>query len=402
MDESLPPQGETLPPREPAPGWQQRRVTLLVPWWKKKLAATTPAVPPECPVRDCRVIFRALGKRELELQQIAEADVVFFDTNGKMKEDRGWYDPEVNPQSKTLALLNIENVWGRMPAWGSKWKVKWFAKANSTGWWRRFSLTGSYEEHAMLRYRYWHTLNRTELGRHYSPRLKDKRAGGGRAALFIASNCWTRLQTNEGYDRDQLVRDLARHWPVEALGDCLNKISDSKRRPDVFNSFGCDRARPHKKQCLISRYPFYLSFENSRSVDYVTEKVYEPLLVGTVPVYVGAPNIENFLPTSRCAVLARDFPSLAALAHYLRCLIARPQLYEHYTRWRERPRLPSWDARFEDPADYPLCRACTLVAQNATQLYDPEQRLPRPEPAVRPEARGSQQPFAECLPPEMR
>jgi hypothetical protein len=43
------------------------------------------------------------------------------------------------------------------------------------------------------------------------------------------------------------------------------------------------------KLATIRRYKFCLCLENALEVDYVTEKFYDPLLVGTVPVYRGAP-----------------------------------------------------------------------------------------------------------------
>lgn len=37
------------------------------------------------------------------------------------------------------------------------------------------------------------------------------------------------------------------------------------------------------------------AYENSHTRDYVTEKVYDALAVGCVPIYWGAPNFENYL-----------------------------------------------------------------------------------------------------------
>ncbi len=36
--------------------------------------------------------------------------------------------------------------------------------------------------------------------------------------------------------------------------------------------------------------------ENSIATDYVTEKLYDAFVAGCVPVYYGAPNIEDLLP----------------------------------------------------------------------------------------------------------
>lgn len=37
-----------------------------------------------------------------------------------------------------------------------------------------------------------------------------------------------------------------------------------------------------------------MAFENVIAMDYVTEKFYDPLIAGSVLVYLGAPNIADF------------------------------------------------------------------------------------------------------------
>jgi hypothetical protein len=111
---------------------------------------------------------------------------------------------------------------------------------------------------------------------------------------------------------------------------------------------------------LIAAYPFYLAIENSISLDYVSEKVYEPLLVGTIPIYLGAPNIEDFLPTAHSAILATDFASIKELAAYVLCVLRTPSVYDYYVNWKSRPLLPSFEALHQRFA--PLCHACVEIA----------------------------------------
>jgi hypothetical protein len=43
---------------------------------------------------------------------------------------------------------------------------------------------------------------------------------------------------------------------------------------------------------------FGLAIENTRDPDYITEKLFEVLESGAVPVYLGAPNWREFVPFS--------------------------------------------------------------------------------------------------------
>src|ERR1700731_2190231 len=94
----------------------------------------------------------------------------------------------------------------------------------------------------------------------------------------------------------------------------------------------------------IASYKFCLSFENSLATDYVTEKFFDPILVGTVPVYRGAPNIQQFAPGEHAFINANEFSGPSDLAIYLKELDRDAVAYRRYFLWRERPFLPSFEA----------------------------------------------------------
>ena len=50
------------------------------------------------------------------------------------------------------------------------------------------------------------------------------------------------------------------------------------------------------KHCALTHYPFYLAFENSEAVGYASEKLWQGLLAGSVPIYWGAPDVLDLLP----------------------------------------------------------------------------------------------------------
>lgn len=99
---------------------------------------------------------------------------------------------------------------------------------------------------------------------------------------------------------------------------------------------------PITKMKTISKYPFCLSLENSIAKDYVTEKFYDPLLAGTVPVYKGAPNIDQFTPGVRAFVDASLFSSPQRLAHYMTALSRNYEAYQSYHQWRKLPLMPAF------------------------------------------------------------
>lgn len=60
-------------------------------------------------------------------------------------------------------------------------------------------------------------------------------------------------------------------------------------------------------QDLLRKYKFVLAFENSATKDYVTEKFFDALDAGAVPVVYGAPNIHDFEPGEKSIIVADDF-----------------------------------------------------------------------------------------------
>lgn len=52
---------------------------------------------------------------------------------------------------------------------------------------------------------------------------------------------------------------------------------------------------PEKLETL-ARYRFCLCFENSQFAGYVSEKIFDCFFAGTIPIYLGAPDVEHYVP----------------------------------------------------------------------------------------------------------
>jgi alpha-1,3-fucosyltransferase 10 len=138
-------------------------------------------------------------------------------------------------------------------------------------------------------------------------------------AVYFASN----MRDRSG--RMDYVRELMRHMAVDSYGKCLQ----NRRLP-------VDDGRA-SKLATLARYRFTLAFENSIEAGYVTEKYYDPLIAGSVPVYLGAPDIDAFAPGPRCHINAGDFPTPRALAEHLRALAADEDAYQLHLAWKAQP-----------------------------------------------------------------
>lgn len=79
------------------------------------------------------------------------------------------------------------------------------------------------------------------------------------------------------------------------------------------------RGLSQNKPETMSRYKFAICFENARWPGYITEKIFDCFLVGTVPVYLGATDVESHIPAD-CFIDARKFKDYGELMKFLMSL----------------------------------------------------------------------------------
>lgn len=142
-----------------------------------------------------------------------------------------------------------------------------------------------------------------------------------------------------GTVRGDYFRDLMGFIRVDSYGKCLSTATISPSQvaaaadAPTLPCFGCNWPYRKEKLEIFKAYPFVLTFENSNCYDYVTEKIYDAFLSGAVPVYLGAPNIEEWVPRGSF-IDARQFSGPEELASYLTALAADPVRYAQYHAWR--------------------------------------------------------------------
>jgi hypothetical protein len=155
-------------------------------------------------------------------------------------------------------------------------------------------------------------------------------------------------------DRADYAAQLLRYMRIDSYGRLLHTRDISV--PDTGEA---------ARRETLRRYRFAFAFENSIATDYVTEKLFEPLLLGAVPVYRGAPNVAEFAPP-HSFIDANAFPSPKALAAYLNHLSVTPDEYARFHEWRRKPLPPSLRTKVKRIETRAFVRLLEVAAEKAT------------------------------------
>ena len=162
--------------------------------------------------------------------------------------------------------------------------------------------------------------------------------------------------------RTLYLHRLMKYMQVDSYGKCL------RNKPEIPKSgSGYDNLQP-----IFAKYKFTFVFPNSDCDYYMTEKIYNALSSGSVPVWMGTDKIDEVLQwgnLKKSVIKVRDFKSPRKLADYLLWLSQNETEYNRFLKWKYEG--------FKFPKEYynskisvwwergPLyCRVCMKVAND--------------------------------------
>ncbi|XP_043510998.1 alpha-(1,3)-fucosyltransferase 10 isoform X1 [Frieseomelitta varia] len=138
--------------------------------------------------------------------------------------------------------------------------------------------------------------------------------------LYIQSDCDT------ASNRDIYVAELMKYIRVDSYGTCLNNAQLDKRLKENY----LEILNNEDFLSFIANYKFTIAFENAVCDDYITEKLWRPLIVGSIPIYYGSPSFKDWLPNNMSAISVLDFKDPANLANFLHNLSNNEIEYNKY------------------------------------------------------------------------
>ncbi|XP_056139725.1 alpha-(1,3)-fucosyltransferase 4-like [Lampris incognitus] len=309
----------------PRPGTGPRRVTLLI--WAHPFNRYH-ALP------DCEALY---GIRACTLTDdsgaYAHADAVIVH-HREVAGDSGRLPPEPRPQAQKWIWMNFESP------------------THTRGLWRLegvFNLTMTYraDSDIFLPYGYLIPLPPGAPGPRYGRALRGPSRSRPRPRLAA----WVISNWSESHARVAFYYQLSRYVQVDVFGLAGRPVPEDSGSGSLVR--------------LVRRYQFYLALENSQHTDYITEKLWNAILAGAVPVVLGPTreNYERFLPPE-AFIHVDDFPTVRALARYLLLLRRNPDRLQHHLDWRR-----SYSVHLPHFWGEHYCTACRAV-RNAKDRTD--------------------------------
>ncbi|KAG8364258.1 hypothetical protein BUALT_Bualt19G0109500 [Buddleja alternifolia] len=161
----------------------------------------------------------------------------------------------------------------------------------------------------------------------------------------------------------------ARNFRLQAL------IALENANVKIDSYGGCHRNRDGRvdKVEALKRYKFSLAFENSNEEDYVTEKFFQSLVAGSIPVVIGAPNIQDFAPSPSSLLHIKDVKDVDDIAKKMKYLAKNPSAYNESLRWKFEGPSDSFKALVDMAAVHSSCRLCIYLA---TKIQDNNEKTP--------------------------
>lgn len=164
--------------------------------------------------------------------------------------------------------------------------------------------------------KYWRRIGAKHVPRNLVKSLLIGSQPGKRHQIRRQSLHDTRLRLISFFLQRNLVEVWGGEWDGRPLPFPFN-LNQALRK---FRTVPTPHSRDGKLK-IMSNYRFGLVTENIRYPGYVTEKIFDAFISGTVPVYWGAPDIEKFVPPD-CFIDGSKFKKLSELAEFMQNMTA--------------------------------------------------------------------------------
>jgi len=176
-----------------------------------------------------------------------------------------------------------------------------------------YLIAKGFGEHFGFTHFIYDSYDRDKMLKKYFDRPKDK------FLVMINANNTPHYLLNELYgERIKAVKFFSRYPDFDLYGPRWDRQPKHPLwwfRGDFIRKAWCGVV--DDKWETLSRYKFALVFENCAYPGYVSEKIFDCFVTGVVPIYLGAPDVTDYIPP-QCFIDFRKFKDYQELKQFLR------------------------------------------------------------------------------------
>ncbi|XP_046571373.1 alpha-(1,3)-fucosyltransferase 10-like isoform X2 [Haliotis rubra] len=158
-----------------------------------------------------------------------------------------------------------------------------------------------------------------------SEKTRLRKEEGLAPIIYVHSDCVTPS------DRRAYLQMLQKYVQVDSYGPCDHN-KDFPNSTNFGTMAGMLSPEFHR---FVAQYKFAFAFENAVCPDYITEKLWRPLVAGTVPIVFGSPTVKDFLPAEKSAIVITDFDNIEDVARHINYLDQHDDEYEKYLQYKK-------------------------------------------------------------------
>ena len=170
------------------------------------------------------------------------------------------------------------------------------------------------------------------------------------AALFL-SDCRYKWRTD-------YIEELMKYIHVDSYGQCFHNVPKQQSRYGERNNI---------ISTTLQSYRMLIAFENLIQQDYITEKIWTAYQGGAIPVYMGPPDIYNWVPGNHTFIDPRKFSGPKELAEYMKRVAEDDELFKYHTSNFEWDRTKRMMDKYCSKADF-ACRMCEFAYERKMKM----------------------------------
>eukprot|EP01080_Neovahlkampfia_damariscottae_P000832 gene832-9081_t len=189
----------------------------------------------------------------------------------------------------------------------------------------------------------------TYLGDEFDLMMKPKEKTRKSMASAYISNC------NDKLNRLGIINELREYGiTIDLFGKCSGRVKEKIKTTNL--------TRTERKLENIKHYKFHLSFENSETNGYITEKYWQALQGGTIPIYLGAKDIRRYQPSKNSILVVNEFKNIKELAEKIHHLDKNEIEYQKMLEWKQTGPSDDFLATIDYSCILNFCYWCHKIA----------------------------------------